>query len=421
MIKKNRPIFITAAFTLAALSLAAALSACSGSGEQGRPPARAEAEVQNETQPDELPLQESQTPGNTANALSSQADFSQPSSSQASSTSEKANAADYILPDSNERLYTAQELNPLTPEQLRIARNEIYARHGRIFNSEDLQTYFQGKNWYRGTIEPDQFDTSRLNAFEKDNLKLLEKAETESAVSTSLKGYPKAPNYDAFKEWDASHPGRKVQNRLFNDGTGNVLTSDNSRVITHNGYYEVTHCTVTVDDVYPKNLLDGKKVGDKVLIEKEELIITGIETRADGFRDYLLTYVNKGSHSAVLTDNGFEELLRLKERSEGFYSNSEGDVCEPTRILYEGSLYFYDNAKIATGIGDSSMIITAKEYFETAAGQNDLRGFDYSEYLSFGRAGGLQENGSIFLLGNLKYDEYFYLTGFTETSRNWAG
>lgn len=335
MIKKNRPIFITAAFTLAALSLAAALSACSGSSEQGRPPARAEAKVQNETQPDELPLQESQTPGNTANSLSSQAGFSQSPSSQASSASEKA--------------------------------------------------------------------------------------ETENAVSTSRKGYPKAPNYDAFKEWDVSHPGRKVQNRLFDDGTGNVLTSDNSRVITHNGYYEVTYCTVTVDDVYPKNLLDGKKVGDKVLIEKEELIITGIETRADGFRDYLLTYVNKGSHSAVLTDNGFEELLRLKERSEGFYSNSEGDVCEPTRILYEGSLYFYDNAKIATGIGDSSMIITAKEYFETTAGQIDLRGYDYSEYLSFGRAGGLQENGSIFLLGNLKYDEYFYLTGFTETSRNWAG
>ena len=48
----------------------------------------------------------------------------------------------YILPESNTRLYSTAELSILTASELRIARNEIYARHGRRFASADLQAYF---------------------------------------------------------------------------------------------------------------------------------------------------------------------------------------------------------------------------------------------------------------------------------------
>lgn len=52
--------------------------------------------------------------------------------------------AEYILPESASRLLTEADLENLTQEDLRIARNEIYARHGRKFLDEGLQEYFNG-------------------------------------------------------------------------------------------------------------------------------------------------------------------------------------------------------------------------------------------------------------------------------------
>lgn len=57
-------------------------------------------------------------------------------------------SADYILPDTNARVISESELVGLNPWQLKVARNEIYARHGREFVHKDLQCYFAKKSWY---------------------------------------------------------------------------------------------------------------------------------------------------------------------------------------------------------------------------------------------------------------------------------
>lgn len=84
---------------------------------------------------------------------------------------------DYVLPDSSIRLLTSADLAGLTKDQLRIARNEIYARHGRKFDSEDLANYFNSKSWYRGTVAPADFRDSMLSQVEKDNLQIIKRAE----------------------------------------------------------------------------------------------------------------------------------------------------------------------------------------------------------------------------------------------------
>ncbi len=76
----------------------------------------------------------------------------------------------YILPDSDTRYYTESELSGLSEDELRLARNEIYARHGRKFDAEDLQEYFGNQSWYEGTIEPSDFSESLLNEYEKANV-----------------------------------------------------------------------------------------------------------------------------------------------------------------------------------------------------------------------------------------------------------
>lgn len=65
------------------------------------------------------------------------------------STGPKPAVEGMIFPDSSERLLAVAELEPLTRAQLRLARNEIYARRGRIFDSADLQDYFARQAWYR--------------------------------------------------------------------------------------------------------------------------------------------------------------------------------------------------------------------------------------------------------------------------------
>lgn len=75
----------------------------------------------------------------------------------------------YILPDSDKRLIGREDLMNLSPEQCKIARNEIYARHGRKFKDTALQSYFDSCPWYSGRIEPDSFSDSYLSEVEKKN------------------------------------------------------------------------------------------------------------------------------------------------------------------------------------------------------------------------------------------------------------
>lgn len=85
----------------------------------------------------------------------------------------EGNPEDYILPESNKRLLTEEDLKELSSEQLRLARNEIFARHGRIFGSSDLQDYFESKPWYKGTKDSDQFQDSVLSEIESKNVEFI--------------------------------------------------------------------------------------------------------------------------------------------------------------------------------------------------------------------------------------------------------
>lgn len=89
----------------------------------------------------------------------------------------KDGADEYLLPDSDSRYLTEEDLDALDPDDLRYARNELYARHGRKFSDPDLQAYFDEKNWYHGTINPSEFDEKILNEYESYNRDFIVKYE----------------------------------------------------------------------------------------------------------------------------------------------------------------------------------------------------------------------------------------------------
>jgi len=87
------------------------------------------------------------------------------------STTKTTISTDYVISDSNTRIITTTELTNLTPWQLKVARNEIYARHGREFVHKDLQCYFGGKLWY--AINPN-FTESMLSTTENKNVATIQ-------------------------------------------------------------------------------------------------------------------------------------------------------------------------------------------------------------------------------------------------------
>lgn len=93
-------------------------------------------------------------------------------------------SADYILPESSTKYLTSADLAGLSKEELRLARNEIYARHGRHFQTEDLARYFGSKSWYHGYLSQEEFDEGVLNDIEKKNLILIKEVEAGKAEST---------------------------------------------------------------------------------------------------------------------------------------------------------------------------------------------------------------------------------------------
>lgn len=77
-----------------------------------------------------------------------------------------------VIPDSSERALTADELGNYSALELRVARNEIFARRGLRFKDPALRAHFAQFSWYRPTS-----DNVSLSPTEKANVDLLQSAE----------------------------------------------------------------------------------------------------------------------------------------------------------------------------------------------------------------------------------------------------
>ena len=76
------------------------------------------------------------------------------------------------LPQSSTRPLTEADISPLALNELRIARNEIFARKGRSFRSPELVAHFSRFSWYR----PTGFEVE-LTPVEQENVDFLKAAE----------------------------------------------------------------------------------------------------------------------------------------------------------------------------------------------------------------------------------------------------
>ncbi len=81
------------------------------------------------------------------------------------------------FPYASFKLLNKNELREMTASELKIMRNEIYARYGYIFKSTgEMDNYFRAQSWYRGQHKN---VSSFLTGLEKRNIKLIQLIENE--------------------------------------------------------------------------------------------------------------------------------------------------------------------------------------------------------------------------------------------------
>lgn len=94
---------------------------------------------------------------------------------------------EFILPDSDTIKLTSEQVKELSNDDLNIAKNELYARHGRIFEDSFLSSYFQGTTWYKPKVQAEAFDDSVFNSVEVYNLQVITKEETRRSEARKKK------------------------------------------------------------------------------------------------------------------------------------------------------------------------------------------------------------------------------------------
>lgn len=90
------------------------------------------------------------------------------------------NPEEYVMPMSEYYPLEEEQLLNFNDNQLMLARNEIYARHGYHFKNEFLGYYFDRYSWYED--KGDSFDEAELSQVERDNISVIRKMEEKYAA-----------------------------------------------------------------------------------------------------------------------------------------------------------------------------------------------------------------------------------------------
>lgn len=75
---------------------------------------------------------------------------------------------------------TCGQIEHFTRKELRLMRNEIYARHGMRFRSADLQKHFEAKAWYTPTTDDVSEQLSEIERINIEMIRQIEKRHDEN-------------------------------------------------------------------------------------------------------------------------------------------------------------------------------------------------------------------------------------------------
>lgn len=125
---------------------------------------------------DYMNAQQAQVVTDTAEAEAVSVDDVQDAASDDEETGseEESTKAAYLMPDSADRYLDASDIAGYSHDEIQLIINEIYARHGREFKTQENIDYFNAQDWYEPVSgKSDEVIVSEFNEFEKANVELL--------------------------------------------------------------------------------------------------------------------------------------------------------------------------------------------------------------------------------------------------------
>ena len=96
------------------------------------------------------------------------------SDDEATTAEEDSASALYLMPDSADRYLEVSDIEGYSRDEIQMIINEIYAKHGREFHTQENIDYFSAKDWYEPVVgKSDEEIANEFNAYEKANVELL--------------------------------------------------------------------------------------------------------------------------------------------------------------------------------------------------------------------------------------------------------
>lgn len=227
---------------------------------------------------------------------------------------------EYYYPDFSERIWSSEELWGFNQTDLSIARNQIFARHGRKFNDKFLNALFLQKSWYEpeyGGVEFEALQQELLSDIEKENLKTVMDFEI-------ARGYRKngtdAEGLLNLSSLDLDGDGKKEQIIY------QILDQE-----TEEDWAEISKISLSVRNSNGEEISiwqEGDAIHDKCYVAS-----------MDGIHYFLIVAQNGLSADFVMTFYVYEEG-KLKEAGNIYSDTRELDVYADRLEAYEETYHF---------------------------------------------------------------------------------
>lgn len=265
----------------------------------------------------------------------------------------------YREPDVFRRYMTEAELCLWSEEDLYYLRNEVYAAHGRRFDSDRLRRYFDSKPWYRGEIAPENFREDVLSDWEKQNVALIRKLEdTPYTERAKLDGIP----YDMNQLEPA--PYLKLLQDDRETGLHMNLTTAKDM-----GIYTVVQGEISVPLTITPSQLAAVRQGEELELVMNQVTgetwILTTRARQDHPSEQEYLFYRKGTAPCPYDVNfsmDYESgLYRLWQLSDDTIM----------KVVYEGEIYLLKGAVSGAYVSLSSASHIQKEILSPEPGQGD--------------------------------------------------
>jgi hypothetical protein len=245
------------------------------------------------------------------------------------------------------------EICEMTSTDLRLLRNEIFARHGYIFKSPELTDYFSKFEWYQPNLTADQIDKV-LTGIDRFNISLIKSVEQENSKSDLT--IPLDLESFAVKFGGVWLPKEYV----------NEIKKSKSAYLSHNSIPIISELTITENNLKNDTLFVGSSLNNHEGYGFN--IWNSGETKENKFsnnifdwqtdKKYVFKYnvANKSISILITNDNGVTEnqIDFIKVLDSKFVSNYGGVGYEyiARNYLINGKYQILDSLKNDLGIAN---------------------------------------------------------------------